>query len=229
MNETLFWISLITNFCGAIAAYKLFRKTGIFAWIVLSTIVANIEVVKCVDIFGLPLTLGNIAYGSIFLASDMLNELYGKSEAQRGVMLGFFSLFCFTILTQMGLHFIPSSNDFAHEHMSVLFSLTPRVCLASACTYLISNTIDVHLYSFIRLKLPSDRLLWIRNNGSTITSQMVDTFLFTFAAFYGVFPLDTVLKLCFTTFIIKIIIAVCDTPFLYLAKRMHNKKSVSEK
>lgn len=224
MNETLFWLSLIINFSGVLIAYKLFRRTGIYAWIVLSTIVANIEVIKCVDIFGFPLTLGNVAYGGIFLASDMLNELYGKSKAQKGVMLGFFSLVGFTLLTQTDLFFIPSADDFAHEPMKVIFSLTPRVCAASACSYLISNTLDVHLYSFIKMKLPSDKFLWVRNNASTIISQGFDTFLFTFLAFFGVFSLGTVIKLCFTTLLIKVIISICDTPFLYLAKRMHNKR-----
>lgn len=227
MNEVLFWISLILNFCGVLFAYKLFKKTGIFVWIVISTIVANIEVIKCVDIFGMPLTLGNIAYGSIFLASDILNEIYGKEEAKKGVVVGFFALIGFILLTQIGLLFTPSQDDFAHSSMKVLFSLTPRVCLASICAYLTSNTIDVHLYNFIKTKLPADKLMWIRNNASTIVSQCADTLLFTFLAFYNVFSFDTVLKLCFTTFIIKIVISVCDTPFLYIAKIMFKKQSLN--
>lgn len=62
---------------------------GIFAWIALATIVANVEVLKCVDIFGMALTLGNVTYGSIFLATDILNEKYGVEEAQKSVYLGF--------------------------------------------------------------------------------------------------------------------------------------------
>lgn len=66
MNETLFFIAILLNFTGVIIAYRLFNKTGIYAWIALATVIANIEVIKCVDIFGLPLTLGNVTYGSIF-------------------------------------------------------------------------------------------------------------------------------------------------------------------
>lgn len=100
MNEALFFISIILNFIFVMLAYKLFDKTGVYAWIALATIIANIEVVKCVDIFGMPLTLGNITYGSIFLATDILSEKYGIKYARKGVFIGFFSLLILTLLTQ---------------------------------------------------------------------------------------------------------------------------------
>lgn len=228
MNETLFFIAIIVNFLGVTLAYKLFSKTGIYAWIALATVIANIEVVKCVDIFGLPLTLGNVTYGSIFLATDILNEKYGREKAQKGVFLGFFSLLVLTLFTQIDLLYIPSSNDFAQGAMQTIFALTPRICLGSMLAYLVSNTMDVFLYKKIRDILPSDKFLWVRNNAATMTSQLVDTILFTFIAFFGVFPLSIVLKLCFTTYVLKLIIAICDTPFLYLAKRINNDEQIKE-
>ena len=228
MNETLFFTAIIVNFLGVTLAYKLFSKTGIYAWVALATVIANIEVVKCVDIFGLPLTLGNVTYGSIFLATDILNEKYGREKAQKGVFLGFFSLLVLTLFTQIDLLYIPSSNDFAQGAMQTIFALTPRICLGSMLAYLVSNTMDVFLYKKIRDILPSDKFLWVRNNTATMTSQLVDTTLFTFIAFFGVFPLSIVLKLCFTTYVLKLIIAVCDTPFLYLAKRINNDEQIKE-
>lgn len=228
MNETLFFTAIIVNFLGVTLAYKLFSKTGIYAWVALATVIANIEVVKCVDIFGLPLTLGNVTYGSIFLATDILNEKYGREKAQKGVFLGFFSLLVLTLFTQIDLLYIPSSNDFAQGAMQTIFALTPRICLGSMLAYLVSNTMDVFLYKKIRDILPSDKFLWVRNNAATMTSQLIDTILFTFIAFFGVFPLSIVLKLCFTTYVLKLIIAVCDTPFLYLAKRINNDEQIKE-
>lgn len=228
MNEALFFIAIIVNFLGVTIAYKLFSKTGIYAWIALATVIANIEVVKCVDIFGLPLTLGNVTYGSIFLATDILNEKYGREKAQKGVYLGFFSLLILTLFTQIDLLYIPSSNDFAQGAMQTIFALTPRICLGSMLAYLVSNTMDVYLYKFIRDILPSDKFLWVRNNAATMTSQFIDTILFTFIAFFGVFSLPIVLKLCFTTYILKLIIAICDTPFLYIAKRINNDEQIKE-
>lgn len=222
MNEALFFITLIVNFAGVIFSYKFFGKMGIFAWIALATIVANVEVLKCVDIFGMALTLGNVTYGSIFLATDILNEKYGVEEAQKSVYLGFFALLIFTIITQIDLHYISNEADFAGEAMKTLFTITPRICFASMSAYFVSNMMDVYLYKFIRNILPSDKFLWVRNNGATCLSQLFDTAMFTYIGFAGVFSKEVVFQLFITTYIIKVIIALLDTPFLYLAKRIKN-------
>ena len=222
MNEALFFITIIVNFAGVIFAYKFFGKMGVFAWIALATIVANVEVLKCVDIFGMALTLGNVTYGSIFLATDILNEKYGVEEAQKSVYLGFFALLMFTIITQIDLHYISNEADFAGEAMKTLFTITPRICFASMSAYFVSNMMDVYLYKFIRNILPSDKFLWVRNNGATCFSQLFDTAMFTFIGFAGVFSKDVVFQLFITTYLIKLFIAILDTPFLYLAKRIKN-------
>ena len=222
MNEALFFITIIVNFAGVIFAYKFFGKMGVFAWIALATIVANVEVLKCVDIFGMALTLGNVTYGSIFLATDILNEKYGVEEAQKSVYLGFFALLMFTIITQIDLHYISNEADFAGEAMKTLFTITPRICFTSMSAYFVSNMMDVYLYKFIRNILPSDKFLWVRNNGATCLSQLFDTAMFTFIGFAGVFSKDVVFQLFITTYLIKLFIAILDTPFLYLAKRIKN-------
>lgn len=225
MNEVLFFLSIILNFTFVTLAYKLFDKTGVYAWIALATIIANIEVVKCVDIFGMPLTLGNITYGSIFLATDILSEKYGIKSARNGVFIGFFSLLVLTLLTQIDILFIPNNEDFAQEAMKTLFTLTPRICFGSMIAYLISNTLDVFLYEKIKKLSPNGKFIWLRNNTATMTSQLVDTIIFTFISFYGIFTITTVWELCITTYLIKIIIALCDTPFLYIANYINNNKN----
>lgn len=225
MNELLFFITLIVNFIGIILAYKLFGKKGLFSWIAFATVSANIEVIKCVDIFGLPLTLGNVIYGTIFLATDILSELYGGKEARKGVWIGFYAMITFTILSQINLLYIPNANDFSSDALKTIFALTPRICFASLFAYIISNNLDTYIYDFIRKKLPNDKWLWVRNNGSTMTSQLIDSFLFTFVAFIGVFELPMLIELSLTTYLIKVIIAACDTPFLYIAKRIYRREN----
>lgn len=220
MNEILFFVTLIINFSGVIFAYKFFGKTGLFCWIAMATIIANVEVLKCVDIFNMALTLGNVTFGSIFLATDILNEKYGVKAAQKSVYIGFFAMLTFTLFTQVDLHYISNSSDFAGEAMKTLFTITPRVCFGSMFAYFISNMLDVYLYTFIRKCLPSDMFLWLRNNASTMISQFFDTVLFTCIAFVGVFPKEIVLQLCITTYLIKLLIALLDTPFLYLSKKI---------
>jgi len=166
------------------------------------------------------LTLGNVTYGSIFLATDILNEIYGVKEAQKSIYIGFFALLTFTLITQVDLHYISNSSDFAGEAMKTLFTITPRVCFGSMFAYFISNMLDVYLYMLIKKCLPSDKFLWLRNNSATLISQFFDTIIFTCIAFVGVFQKEIIFQLCVTTYLLKIIIALLDTPFLYIAKRI---------
>ncbi len=220
MNEILFLVSLIINFSCVLFAYKFFGKIGVFCWIAMATVIANIEVLKCVDIFNMALTLGNVTYGSIFLATDILNEKYGIEDAQKSVYIGFFVLLSFTVLTQVDLHYISNSSDFAGEAMKTLFSITPRICFGSMFAYFISNMLDVYLYMLIKKMLPSDKFLWVRNNVATMISQFIDTIIFTLIAFAGVFSTNILFQLIITTYAIKLLIALLDTPFLYVAKRI---------
>lgn len=219
MNELLFGITLLINFVGILISYKIFKKTGLYAWIAFATIIANIEVTKCVDIFGMSLTLGNVIYGTIFLATDILSELYGGKSARKGVFIGFFSMIVFTIFSQINLLFIPNSFDYVSEAMKTIFALTPRICVGSLTAYLVSNTLDTYTYDFIRKKFP--KYLWLRNNVSTMTSQLVDSFLFTILAFAGVFSWFEIIELSITTYLLKLIISLCDTPFLYIARKIN--------
>ena len=214
MNEILFFITLILNFSGILVAYKLFGKTGLYCWMVFATVLANLEVIKCVDIFSMSLTLGNVIYGTTFLVTDILGANYGIKDARKAVYLGFSAMVLFTIFTQVNLLYIPNAADFASPAMEVLFTLTPRICLGSMLAYLIANMLDTYLFHALH-RFP----LWVRNNGSTMVSQLVDTAIFNFIAFWGVFELDVLVELFVTTYTIKLLIAACDTPFVYLAAK----------
>ena len=219
MNEILFFVTILINFIGIILAFKFWKKDGLFVWIGFATIIANIEVVKCIDLFGISQTLGNVIYGSIFLATDILSELYGKKEARKGVYIGFFSMIVFTLMMRVNLLYIPNADDFVSESMGVVFALTTRIAIASLSTYLISNLLDTFTFDKIKEKFP--RHLWLRNNASTMTSQLIDSVLFNFIAFVGVFDGGTLLTIIISTYLIKVIVAALDTPFIYLATKIY--------
>ena len=92
---------------------------------------------------------------------------------------------------------------------------------ASLITYIISNTLDTYLYEFIKKKFPDDKFLWLRNNGSTLISQLIDSVLFTIIGFAGIYSWKVVIDLSFVTYAIKFVVALLDTPFLYIAKRIY--------
>ncbi|WP_226034739.1 queuosine precursor transporter [Aquibacillus saliphilus] len=220
MNEWLWILFAVMNFGMLILVYRIFGKPGLFVWIGMSTVVANIQVVKTIELFGLTATLGNIIYGTAFLATDILNEKYGKSDAKKAVWLGFSTLIAMTIMMQFALQFQPGPGDFAQDSLTTLFGLVPRIALGSLVAYLISQYFDVFIYTKIKAMLPDPKFLWIRNNGSTMISQLLDSAIFCSIAFLGQYPFQIWLEIFITTYIIKFIVAAIDTPFLYMAKKI---------
>ncbi|MDQ0427505.1 putative integral membrane protein (TIGR00697 family) [Planomicrobium stackebrandtii] len=214
------------NFVLLLIMYKFFGKTGLFAWVAISTILANIQVTKTIEIIGLTATLGNSLYASTFLATDILNEKYGKKEAKKAVWLGFSSLLIMVLVMQFGLKFVPAESDFAQGSLETIFGLIPQIAIGSMVAYLASQHLDVIIFSALRKMFPKDSQFWIRNNGSTLISQLLDTLIFTSIAFWGVFPLDVWLQIFISTYVLKFIVSVLDTPFGYLAKRI---KPIDEK
>lgn len=212
---------LLLNFLAIMVAFRLWGRTGLFIWIPVSVILANIQVTKTVVLFGLEATLGNIVYATSFLATDILSECYGKKDAARAVGIGFFSLVVMTVLMNMAIIFIPAESDFVQESMTTIFALMPRIALGSLIAYVISQVHDIHAFDYWKRKLPGSRWLWLRNNASTMVSQLIDTLLFTMIAFYGVFPWSVLWQIMLTTYVLKWVVAALDTPFMYLAKHWH--------
>ncbi|MFB4169176.1 queuosine precursor transporter [Virgibacillus sp. JSM 102003] len=222
-NEIIWVLFALVNFSLLLLFYRLFGKMGLFAWIGMATVIANIQVLETVELFGLTATLGNIIYGTAYLATDILNEKYGKKDAKKAVWLGFSTLITMTIMMQIVLVFEPGSDDIAHESLATIFGMIPRVAAGSLAAYAISQYFDVWIYDKLRKLFPSDKNLWIRNNGSTVISQLLDTAVFCTIAFYGEYPTSVWLEIFFTTYIIKFAVALIDTPFMYIAKKLHKK------
>lgn len=215
-NELLWVIFALFSLLGLWGAKKLFGVTGLYIWMALSIVAANVTVIVTITLFGLTATLGGIMYGSSFAVTDSLFELEGKRGAQKAVWIGFFVQICFTAIISITLLFAPHESDFAYPHLKALFQLLPRITLASLTAYLASQLYDVWIFEKIRKIWPGRRTLWVRNNLSTLSSQLIDTSLFCIIAFYGVFPISVVRDILLTTYLFKVIVALLDTPFVYL-------------
>lgn len=216
-NELLWATMLLANFGLIIGLYRIFGAVGLISWMAIAGVIANIQVVKTVEIFGLTATLGNIVYASSFLATDILSEKYGKAPAMVAVWTGFTTLISATLLMTIALWFQPGESDTSQRSLETIFTVLPRITLASVAAYLISQLHDVWAYQFWRRRFPGRRRIWIRNNLSTMVSQLVDTVVFTAIAFLGVFPWPVFFEIALTTYALKWIVATLDTPFVYLA------------
>ncbi len=220
MNELLWLAFALVNFILIVVVYKFFGKTGLIAWIAMGTVLANIQVTKTIEIFTLTATLGNIMYGSLFLITDTLNEKYGLQEAKKAVYIGFTSLIAMVIIMNMVLWFTPHADDFAHGALQTIFGLMPRIAIGSLTAYLISQILDVYLFQKIKEKFSSDKTLYVRNIGSTMVSQFIDTLIFVPIAFIGIHDTKILISIFITTYLVKLIVAMLDTPFVYLMKRI---------
>lgn len=235
-NEILLLVSLVLYFSTLVILFKYFGKLGLYLWIILASIFANIEVLLQVSAFGLDMTLGNVMFASSFLATDILSERYGKEASTIGMRLGVATIIVYIVFTNFWLLFTPNEYDFAYESMNTLFKPIPRIAIAGVVVYYICQKIDIFLYHFIWSKTEAktsshQRFLWLRNNGSTLVTQLVNNFLFVYLAFAtinlgpihieGIISEPSVLFSIFLTgWIIMSVIALCDTPIIYFCRNL---------
>ncbi len=234
MNELLLIISMIAEFGLVLLAYRLFGRSGLYVMTAMCTIASNIEVMMLVNAFGMEQTLGNTLFAASFVITDVLSENEGKEAADRAVDLGIFVSVVFLAISQSWLLYTPSAEDTAYAYVKGVFSQTPRIMLASLGVYAIVQRFDVWLYhkwwSYTSKKCgDSGRFLWLRNNASTLASQLLNIVLFNFAAFFGRYDTVTLLKICASGYLIYIVTSLCDTPVVYLSRRIKKRLDGAEK
>ncbi|MBQ8811468.1 MAG: queuosine precursor transporter [Bacteroidales bacterium] len=233
-NEILIIISFILIYGGVVAFYRFFGKKGLLAFNIMATLLANIEVLILVKAFGVEMTLGNVLFASTFLITDILSENHSRKDANRAVIISTLCSIMFIAISQMWLLYTPSENDWASGSIHTIFSNTPRIVCASLGVYLISQLTDVWLYhkwwAWCRKRFGDSRSgLWIRNNGSTMISQLINTLLYTICAFYGTYPIETLISIFLSSYAIYFVTSLLDTPFVYWCRNIHdNHKEISD-
>lgn len=216
---------LLLTFILTLLCYKYFGKYGLIIWICICIIMCNIQTMKISEFFGLSLSLGNILYGSIFLASDILNHKYDKRWAKKATKLSFLVMIVFCILMYFFLQFPPSSIDTSQAALETIFSYVPRITFASLLAYYIGQTCDIHIFQFLNKKFNK---LWLSNTVSTTVGQTVDTLIFVSISFIGILATNEITEIIVTMIVIKLLIAVCDTPFMYIANSIKKVKELEE-
>lgn len=228
-NELLLLGSVILIYGTVLVAYRLFKKNGLYAMTVIATILANIEVLLLVDAFAMEMTLGNVMFATTYLITDILSENEGKKEAAKAVWLGVFTSVVMLLFTQYWMLYEPAGSDWASEHIKAIFSTTPRLLLASFLGYVVSQRLDVWLYhkwwNFTEQKTGNKKsFLWLRNNGSTLISQVINTVIFTTIAFAGWYDTKTLFSVMLSSYVVYIFTSLLDTPAVYFARWMKQKE-----
>ena len=228
-HEALLIVTLLVLYGSVLLWFALFGTSGLMGFTVFATIAANIEVLILVQAFGMEMTLGNILFATTFLVTDILSEIAGKKQAQQAVWIGIAANVLFVVVSQSWLMYIPSAEDWVTPSMRSIFSNTPRLMLASLAVYAIVQVFDVWLYHKwwdLTQRLSGDRrgYLWVRNNGSTLISQLLNAILYTAFAFYGMYDIPTLVSIVLSSYVIFIFTSLLDTPIVYWARLIHEKK-----
>ena len=234
-NQELLWFTtLFVDLTCTLLLYRFFGKAGLQIAIAVAIILANLQGPKLTMIFGLQTSLGVIFYSSIFFATDVLSENYGKAAANKAVRMGFAVSVIVLIMLSLALLYLPSSDPGAaefsasiHNAFATIVDYTPRFIFGSLLAYYVSQHFDV--WAFHKIKsLTGERWLWLRNNGSTLASQIVDTTIYSLVAWWGIVDLKTAIALGAAKYVFKLVIAMIDTAFLYWAKHTFERQRLAE-
>jgi len=179
---------------------------------------ANAMAAKLLVVFGVHVTTGALAIPLVYLTTDLINELYGAAETRRVVWLGLLANCILVAMTQIGLLMPVSPFGATQQAAEAMFSVTPRIVVASMVAYLVSSMVDVQV--FVRLReLTKERHFWLRKNGSTVVSQFLDSGLFVAIAFGGSMPVGVLASMVVGQYLVKIAAAPLGTPLSYAVLR----------
>ena len=222
---TLWIIMLVFSFSSILIFLRLFGYVGLYVYSALAVIIGNIQVLKTVDFFYSPepVALGTVLFASTFLCTDILSEHFGKDKAKKNVLIGFVGFLFMTIMMLITIGFKPSQIDWVQESFANVFTPMTRFFIASMIAYLVSQYFDVWIYSKIK-SFTTNKFLWLRNNVSTILSSLVDNTVFSILAWIVLNPnpesfYNVLMIYIFGTYVLRIFIALLDTPFIYLSKK----------
>ena len=215
----LLWI-LVTLFV-VIAVCYVSKKQGFVTLTALyctMAVTSAIAATKMISIFGFYVPGGVIIYAASFLITDLISEVYGKQAAVRAVYCGFGSMLVFAGYSLLIIHWDAAPFYMDQTSFEKVVGLSFRITMAGWISFMVSQYWDVIVFHYLKEsdKECISKHLWVRNCGSTITSQFIDSALFIAVAFYGIY--DGIWQMIFAQYFVKVIIALLDTPFAYLGR-----------
>ena len=160
-------------------------------------------------------SVGILPYPLTFLITDVISEIYGRRRANQIVFSGFVASLLVAAILGIALQFdAMEGSEATTGEFAAVFGKGWRVILASMVAYLVAQLVDVRLFHFWK-GLTKGRHLWLRNNASTIFSQLVDTTLVVFVLFVGVWEMGQIGRAILDGWIFKMLCALVDTPICY--------------
>lgn len=193
------------------------------AFFVAILLISNIADTKAITMGALSFGGGTFLFPFAYIFGDILTEVYGFKKARRVIWIGFAcAILMATTFFLVGQ--APASPDwiFQEDYMNIL-GLTPRIVLGSLVAYLFGEFVNSVILAKLKV-ITKGKYLWMRTIGSTIIGQLLDTTIFMFIAFYGIFPMDLIISIIISGYLLKVATEVLFTPFTYLIVNYLKKK-----
>ena len=214
-NEILFIILLLFALGLPLIAYWMGR-TWVYVFVGVNACVIIPMAILSAEVMGFSISLGTIYYASLFLATDLLTETYGKKSAYYAVATNIGVSFLLVGMFQIPLAFNPSALSVtAHEQMSSVYAHSWRMVIVGTLCFALTQVIDVNIYNYLHRKT-GENYLWLRNNASSVTSALFANLFFWYFALGHV--VDDWFASALAGFFLTAFVNLCDTPFVYLAK-----------
>lgn len=180
-------------------------------------LVADIVAGKYFQIGALEMSVGTVTFPIAFLLTDIVNEYYGRPGARLMTAIGMAMLIVAFALIFMSRELPVSAGTYVHQPaFDEVFGISMRLFAASLVAYLLSQIVDIHAFHLVKT-ITASRHLWLRAIGSTVVSQVVDTFVVNYAALVGVRPAREILAIVGASYLYKVIVAILLTPLCYVA------------
>ena len=194
------------------------RRDLLIGLFITCLVLANVMGSKITSLFGLRASVSIFIMPLLFVISDIITEVEGKKAAQDMVNTALIILVFVFLYTALAIHLPPNPAYTGQDAYALIFGQSLRITAASIIAFALAQLMDIAVFSRLKAKTGS-RQLWLRSNLSTYAGQLVDTLVFMFLAFYMMTPTYTagfVLSIAWPYYLLKVLFAVIDTPFVYL-------------
>lgn len=215
MNEILFFSHIFISLALTVLAARMGKMVLAFCYGFL-VVFANVLVNKQIELFGLTVTCVDVYSISCFFSLNLMQEIFSKEDAKKTMRISYFALIMTCVMFFLHLRYVPSIHDTTQESLLTLFSSTPRIIFVSAFVALSMQRLNIELYSLLRKFFPGLSLA-IVNSISLVTTQTLDTFLFTYLALWGL--MHSLFHIFIVSLLVKLVVIACMTPLTSLAKR----------
>lgn len=206
------------------------KRDFLFALFVASMVMVNTLGTKIISILGIRVSVGIFFVPVLFLVTDIIGEVFGRAEASRFVNMATIMLVVLFVMMGVCIAIPPNESWGMQEQYAMVFGSSLRMTIASLVSFAVAQQLDVFMFSFWG-KVTKGKHLWIRNNLSTIVSQLIDTTIFEFIAFWHLndkFTTSYIISLIIPYWLFKVVFALLDTPFCYLGVRWLRGKKPEE-